>query len=63
MRTRDEFTGISYDITMKGCALHLSHNGSVRIADIPTWGIPLALEAERDGNVVLAEALLKELGP
>lgn len=61
MRTRDEYTGISYDITMKGCALHLSHNGSVRIADIPTWGIPLALEAEREGNVVLAEALLKVL--
>ena len=61
MKTRDEFTGISYEINLKGCSLFLKHNGSVRVADVPTWGLPLALEAERNGDVVLAEALLKEL--
>ena len=61
MKTRDEFTHLAYDITLKGCALHLAHNGSVRVADVPTWGLPLALEAERNGDVVLAEALIKEL--
>ena len=61
MKTRDPYTHLAYEVTLKGCYLHLGHNGSVQVAHVPTWGLPLALEAEREGDVVLAEALIKEL--
>lgn len=65
MKTRDEYTALAYDITYKGTdstgALHLAHNGDVKVADVPEWCVPLAREAEQTGNVVLAQEILRQL--
>jgi len=61
MKTRDPYTALAYEISLKGNYLHLAHNGSVEVADVPAWGLPLAKEATTNGDVILAEALIKAL--
>lgn len=65
MKTRDEYTGKSYEIKYqgdnKGGALMIKNNGDVDLAIVPPWCAELAREAEKDGDVILAEAIIKEL--
>ena len=65
MKTRDEYTGLSYDVIYRGTddfgALHLTRNGDVHVVDVPAWCVPLAMEAEKNGDVILAQAIIREM--
>lgn len=69
MQTFDIYTGKSYDVTYvsdddeTGGVLRLAHDGDVKAAIVPPWCADLATEAHFNGDVVLAEAIIKELRP
>jgi len=65
MLTRDTYTGKSYEIKYRGDAnggaLLIKNNGDVDLAIVPPWCAELAREAEKEGDVILAEAIIKKL--